>query len=211
MSPYRIVIVDDPLVRSGLSEAMLGGNGARVREAPVTAVFLGDLQSMKSIDDVVEMEKRAGKPGRYLRTLPVDVAAFASNAGCGPSGVLRGAAVAGLSALAAAGSVALPTPSSAEGWANKHVGIVAMSYMVAATAAGLATVAMEGFDSIRVKEACGIPVGERGRWSVPVVVATGFTSAKAAQVRRSARMEPSKMVRRNAFGRGFEGIPEELV
>ena len=42
LQPYKIILVQDSVVKEALADTMLGGNGQRVRDAPVTVVFLSD-------------------------------------------------------------------------------------------------------------------------------------------------------------------------
>lgn len=59
-----------------------------------------------------------------------------------------------------------------EHWATKQVMLSAMTFMLAAAAAGLATVPMEGFDETRVRRLAGIPRS----FTIPVVVAVGYAA-----------------------------------
>lgn len=83
------------------------------------------------------------------------------------------------SSLSRAG-VTLPTINSAEGWAFKNTGLAVQSFLMAATAQGLATGAMEGFDAHAVLRACSVPHREQARWAVPMVVSVGYPAAAAA-------------------------------
>ena len=42
LQPYKIILVQDAITKDALADTMLGGNGQRVRDAPVTVVFLSD-------------------------------------------------------------------------------------------------------------------------------------------------------------------------
>jgi nitroreductase len=57
-------------------------------------------------------------------------------------------------------------------WVTKQVMLASMNFMLAATAAGLASVPMEGFDESRVKKLLGIPSNQ----VVPVLVPVGHAS-----------------------------------
>ena len=168
-----MVLVTDPAVRAALAEGMLGGNAARVAEAPVSAVFAADLQPLQLLPQIVAMEAAAGRSGRYLRGLPGDAAVFMAGGGGGGGGACA-AHAAKAAALSLAGAWlpgALPTVNSAEGWAFKSVGLAAMTLMYAATAGGLASHAMEGLDARAVRAACRIP---HDRYAIPLVVALGY-------------------------------------
>ena len=63
----------------------------------------------------------------------------------------------------------MPTLSSAETWATKQTSLVAMTYMLACTAHGMATIPMEGINAAGMRRALGIP----RRYAIPLIVATG--------------------------------------
>lgn len=193
MQPYVVVLVDDPSVRTRVSEGMLGaGNAARVREAPLVALFCADLEALLSVREVQEMEAGAQqKSASYVRSLPTSVAAFAgmgtssgsgtsSSSGCSGSAAAAGEAknagrmalVGAVQAFSAFTGVPMP-PVAASGmaWAYKQTGLAAMTYMLAATSLGLDTHPMEGHDPGRVAEAVGLAPG---RFSPALIVATGF-------------------------------------
>lgn len=209
---------------------MLGGNSNRVATAPVTAVFAADLQPYRRVQDVISMERDAGKPVAYLRNLELDAAVVTS--GCGGSPVQSAkSTLMSLASLAAP----MPTVNSSEGWAFKNTALAAQTYMLACSAAGVFTNPMEGFDGARVMAACGIPAS---RYAVPMVVATGYPAAASAAAADtvggataaaqdsndngagpagrdvthtaaapSPRPDPSLMFRLNSFSTPFEGVP----
>lgn len=184
MQPWRAVIVQSSEAKRRLSQAMLGAaNVERVLAAPVTLVFAADLQPAQALPDVVALERAAGKPPAYLKAMQETVPLLTSTGALCPT--LAGDAEQGLKArLTSLGSVftPLPTINSAEAWAFKSTSLACMSYMLAASAWGLATAPMEGFDGRRVAAAVGIGGGARAgaacgaasRWSVPMVIPTGY-------------------------------------
>ena len=80
-------------------------------------------------------------------------------------------------------------------WLTKQVMLAAMNFMLAASAAGLGTVPMEGFDESRVKALLGIPA----RHVVPVLVPVGV--AADGELRKS-RLPLDEMVHRNRWTDG---------
>lgn len=197
-----MVLVTNLHVRGLLAEAMMGGNARRVADAPVTAVFAADLQPLSNLGAIVDLEARAGKPTRYLRGLAGDMSMALAGpggwCGLGPSG--RAAHGLKAASLAAASAVlpGLPTISSPEAWAFKGASLAAMTWMYAATAAGLASHPMEGFDAAAVRRACRIP----DRYAIPMVVATGYPAADAAERRGatpSPRLPLGSMFKRDSF------------
>ena len=172
LQPYRVVMVTDARARERVATSMLGAaNAARVRDAPLVAVFAADLHSSECVGEVQEMEAAAGgKSPAYLRELPFAVAAFSGGGGGGGGcGDLRSAAVGALTSLAGVPLPPFGVPGIA--WAYKQAALAAMTYVYAATSQGLATRMMEGLDPARAAAAVGLAAP---RFSVPLVVVTGY-------------------------------------
>lgn len=95
----------------------------------------------------------------------------------------------------------VPTPSTAEAWSFKNTTFPAAYFTLAATAHGLASCIMEGFDSRRVKAALRIP----GGFSVPMMVTVGYPAeaphTDAAPL--SARYPTDEVFYRGEFGTPF--------
>ncbi len=64
----------------------------------------------------------------------------------------------------------MPTMEEVESWSYKNAGIMSSIYTLAATAHGLSTCMMEGYDARRVKEILHVP----DRYGIPLMVATGY-------------------------------------
>jgi hypothetical protein len=64
----------------------------------------------------------------------------------------------------------LPTLSSAETWSCKQTTMLAMTYMLACSSRGLATIPMEGINAGGIRAVVGAP----HRYAVPVIVSTGL-------------------------------------
>ena len=190
LQPYVVILVRDRATRHALADAMLGGNAARVADAPVTAVFAADLQPLRRISTLVEIEREAGKPPQYLRSLPFDAGAMLAGSGGGVSGrAVHAAKTAVFSAASCLGGVALPAISSPEAWSGGATAMAAMVYMLAATSAGVATLPMEGFDARAVAKVVQLPGG--GRFAVPLVIATGYEDGGADEERSAAAVAAS--------------------
>jgi hypothetical protein len=67
---------------------MLGGNVFRVRDAPVTAVFLADLEPSKRIDKIMSIEKSYRAP-EYNAMMPLAAGYFTGEVRGGRGGVGR--------------------------------------------------------------------------------------------------------------------------
>jgi nitroreductase len=189
--PWACVLVKSKQQREALSEAMLGRkNAERVKEAPVTAVFLADLQPQERLEWLVKLERRAGKPEGYIAQLPFMLGVFGGIAG--PGGMLTRGILSALSPLQAT-----PTPSVAEAWAFKGACMAAQTFLVAATSHGLGSAPMEGFDACKLASALGIP----SRYSIPLVISTGHERQEGDGRRTSSlRFSEDDMFFQDRFG-----------
>ncbi|KAL7549333.1 hypothetical protein ACHAWF_012603 [Thalassiosira exigua] len=166
LQPTHVILLRCPRIKSALSQhAMLGfGNQYRTADASAIAVFCADLEPAKRIDRIYDMERESGvREDAYLAVLRV-AASFLAGEGVAASLARRTFADA-LSPVRA-----MPTMEPVESWSYKNAGIAAQTFTLAATAHGLATCMMEGFDSRRAKEILRIPE----RYGIPLMVATGY-------------------------------------
>lgn len=62
---------------------------------------------------------------------------------------------------------------SSESWAYKNASLYAQMFMIAATANGLGTCAMEGFDARRVNTLLHV---DEKRYSIPMIISAGYVS-----------------------------------
>lgn len=178
---------------------MLGfGNQYRTNDASAVAVFCADLEPSKRIDRIYDLERNSGmRPEGYLAVLRV-AASFltgdesTSSAGSttnnnaimnvattsnGKEGGNNTSSSTHLSTFlkqtfadALSPVQPMPTMENTQAWSYKNAGILAQTYTMAATAHGLSTCMMEGYDARRVKEILRIPP----RYGVPLMVATGY-------------------------------------
>ena len=79
--------------------------------------------------------------------------------------------------------------------------IAASTFMLSATSHGLASCAMEGFDSHRVARALDIP----SRYEVPVIISIGTPhEADPTKNKTSPRFPLEDMVRRDSFATPYD-------
>jgi nitroreductase len=171
LQPTHFVVVTDPVVKLALLPACL--KQRQVTDAPAVVVITGDRRVAEhNFTDMLAMEKSIGSiDDAYERLLRKFVPlAF----GQGPAGL-------GWLLKAAAGPIlglVAPTPSLPavfkRFWLTKQTMLCAMMLMLAASAAGLATLPMEGFDERRVRRVLGIPRTQM----IPVVIALGYAADK---------------------------------
>jgi nitroreductase len=179
LQPTHMLLLRSPQIKSTLSKhAMLGfGNQYRTNDASAIAVFCADLEPSKRIDRIFDMERKSGiREDGYLAVLRV-----ASSFLTGESSTLShnnsdGASTHVSTFLKRTFTDALspvqpmPTMENVESWSYKNAGIMAQMYTMSATAHGLSTCMMEGFDARRAKEILRIP----DRYGIPLMVATGY-------------------------------------
>jgi nitroreductase len=82
----------------------------------------------------------------------------------------------------------VPRIERPETWASKNAMLAAMSFMLAATAHGLTTCPMEGFDARRVRRVLKIP----RRYALPVVISLGYEASPAEAAGQGTRAVSSK-------------------
>ncbi len=199
LQPYTIVLATSAQAKAALSDACLGANGFRVRDAPVTAVFAADLEALQRVDAVVSMERAAGAPEGYLGSLPFQAAAFATGPLPRLASFVRGSVIRAASAV-----TPMPTAQSPTAWAYKQTMIAATTFMLSATSHGLASCAMEGFDAHRVARALDIP----SRYEVPVIVSIGTAHPDDPTAHKiSPRFPLADMVRKDTFGQPWTAPP----
>lgn len=167
LQPTHFFVVDDPALKPALQRACLGQK--QVLEAPAVVVFAGDRRADRNhFEKVLAEDLKAG-------AISEDYAAFLRRKvplafDQGPLGL----GWLGKALLTPLIRLSKPTPSvpavHKRYWVTKQVMLSAMIFMLGATAAGLATSPMEGFDERRVKRVLGIP----GNFIVPVVVCIGY-------------------------------------
>ncbi len=222
-----------PKIKATLSKhAMLGfGNQYRTNDASAIAIFCADLEPSKRIDRIFAMERESGtREDGYLAVLRVassfltgESSTLSSNNASGSSthvsSFLKRAFTSALSPVQP-----MPTMENVESWSYKNAGIMSQMYTMSATAHGLSTCMMEGFDARRAKEILRIP----DRYGIPLMVATGYdygvppvvhadlnddldsvvddTSGRSSTQKRTPRLEMNEVF----FGDTF-GEPLDLV
>jgi nitroreductase len=167
LQPTHFVVVTDPEVKAKLCPACM--NQRQVLEAGATVVFTGDRRVFENnFERILRQDREAGAINdAYERLLRKGVPL---SFGQGPFGLgwLWKAVAAPLLGRF------LPLPSvqavHKSFWLAKQVSLSAMVFLLAAEAAGLATLPMEGFGEHQVRQALGIPSSQ----TVVLVVAVGY-------------------------------------
>jgi nitroreductase len=85
---------------------------------------------------------------------------------------------------------------STQAWAEKNVAFAAQNFMLAATAHGLVTAPMEGFDARRLCSTLQIPQDE---FTIPLIVSVGYEEKKSSS-KGKVRFELSDTCFQDKFG-----------
>jgi len=166
LQPVRFTIVADRAVRPALRKACM--DQPQIEEVPVVVVFSGDHRAEDLFEDTVALDIAAGATTpEYLailrRIMPL---AFKRD----PLNWLWKAALVPLVRLFR------PIPDlpavNKRYWLGKQTMLCAMNFLLAAEAAGLNTLPMEGFDTARVSHALGLPRS----WEPMLVVCLGHAA-----------------------------------
>jgi nitroreductase len=191
LQPTHFVLVTDPAVKSKLLPACL--KQRQIADAPAVVVITGDRRvATHNFQDVLAMEKSLGcideKYEKLLRKIMPLVF------GTGPLGLSW------LAKAAAAPILGLVTPTPSipavfkRFWLTKQTMLCAMTLMLAASSAGLATLPMEAFDENRVRRVLGIPRSH----IVSVVIAIGYAAGTDSQLKKS-RLPLERFIHRNGW------------
>jgi len=155
LQPTHYVVARSPEVREELYHAAL--KQSHIREAPIVVAFTGDRRVYENnFEAVLKSDREAGAINdAYEKKLRKFVPLGFSRAPLGLGGIAK--TLFGIPASRIFGKV--PTVPAAEKrlWLSRQVALSAMQFMLAATAANLATVPMEGFGEVAVKRALHIP------------------------------------------------------
>jgi nitroreductase len=153
LQPTRFVVISDPALRSRVLRACM--NQQPVEEAPVVIVFAGDHRAWELFPETLETDLAGGAiTTEYAGFLRKMVPLMFRQ---GPFG-LNWFWKATLIPLA---RLFVPIPQimavHKRFWLAKQVMLCAMNFMLAAEAAGLGTLPMEGFDSGRLRRVLDLP------------------------------------------------------
>jgi len=184
--PYKVVVVQSPEQKLAMSKYCLGPNSQRILDSDCTVVFLADTQVWRTLPRHRELLKQVIKTPnpKLLNYLQFQLAIFSSGIPLPRfiSAFLSFWFRTAMSFFNIFSSLLfkypLPSLMSAECWASKHASMVAMTYMLACSARGLATLPMEGIQARGIRRVLGVP----GRYSIPLIVSTGYPYLEGATV-----------------------------
>jgi nitroreductase len=173
LQPTRFVVVADPLIRSRIRRACM--NQQPVAEAPLVIVFAGDHQASDRLEETLESDLASGSiTVEYSRFLRKIVGLMFKQGPLGLNWFWK-------ATLIPVARVFVPIPQIMavykRFWLAKQAMLCAMNFMLAAEAAGLGTVPMEGFDAGRLRRALELPHS----WEPILVVPVGYASSAPAK------------------------------
>ncbi len=154
LQPTHFVVVTDPAIKERLVPACMGQS--QVREAPAVVIFVGDRRVWENnFERVIAAEKSAGSiSAEYERKLRQFVPLAFDPGPLGLGWLWKWALPPFLRRFRPVPNIPV---AEKRYWLAKQALLSAMVFMLAAQAAGLATVPMEGFDESRVRAILGIP------------------------------------------------------
>ncbi|MCA9243446.1 MAG: nitroreductase family protein [Phycisphaerales bacterium] len=169
LQPTRFVVVTDAALCERLLPACM--DQRQITQAPAVVVFAGDRDVFATnFERVVRMELQNGSISPEYEAKLREFVPLAFSTGPAGLGWLWKATIAPIARLFR------PIPSMPavhrSAWLIKQVSLSAMVFMLAAHAAGLATVPMEGFDEGRLKRVLGLPRS----LIVPMIVPVGYAA-----------------------------------
>ena len=192
MQPYKIILVGSSEMKSAVASAMHPGNDRHVLTAAYSMVFVADIGRLfhgtllvdiwlicsfivginasdpaRSTRKLMELETQHGASTSYVSSLPAKITMVLGNGWL--SNRLRALGTHLVSPLK-------PTPvihSSNRAWSVMNAAFAAQQLMLAATAHGLRTLPMEGFDERRLSAVLGISLSEH---AIPLVVCMGHSA-----------------------------------
>lgn len=191
LQPTHYTVVMDAKLKPALYEACL--KQRQILDAPVVVVFSGDREAVRHhLERVLTQDRQAGAIKDDYESL---LRTYVGRAfGQGPVGL----GWLGKAALPPLMRLVKPVPSipavHKQYWLTKQVMLSAMVFMLAATAAGLSTVPMEGFDEQWVRRVLRIPSSH----IVPVIIPLGYS--KAGNLKKT-RLPLAGVLHRDSWGR----------
>lgn len=190
LQPTHFAVATDPALKERLLPSCMGQK--QICEAPAVVVFLGDRDVVKNnFEKVIQTEKNAGAINERYEQMVRKMVPLAFD-----KGPLRAHWLWKKYLLPVVRTVK-PVPRipavEEEYWLTKQVMLSAMVFMLAAAAAGLATVPMEGFDETKVKKVLKIP----NRFIAPLIAPVGYA---ADEQLKKTRLPIEHMVHYNEWG-----------
>eukprot|EP00468_Gymnochlora_sp_CCMP2014_P004720 CAMPEP_0167762976 /NCGR_PEP_ID=MMETSP0110_2-20121227/13086_1 /TAXON_ID=629695 /ORGANISM="Gymnochlora sp., Strain CCMP2014" /LENGTH=362 /DNA_ID=CAMNT_0007649949 /DNA_START=92 /DNA_END=1180 /DNA_ORIENTATION=+ len=157
VQPYKIVIVTDDLLKVRLTGGLMGNNKDKILRAGATAIFLADLEPIELIPELERLMPKEWHRELEKSEIKVNLEMPRYIRFFGQE---------------------VNTPRE---WGAKNTMIAASWYMMAATAFGLATAPIEGFNEEIILDTLGIP---KSRYHIPIMIPTGYSGYTGSFTKR---------------------------
>lgn len=173
LQPWVCVVITDPKQRAALCKAALGQR--QVHEAPTVVVFAASTRPAARLRDIVEQGVSSGHwPVAYAQGFLARYVRVRLGLPWLSPVLALGARMVGLFRP----SPDIPATRAARAaYATKQLMLAVDHFLLAATAAGVATCPMEGIDPARVRRVAGLP----RHYVVPVIVPLGYAASTPAR------------------------------
>ena len=153
LQPTRFVVIADPSIRLRIRRACM--NQQPIKEAPIVIVFAGDHRAFARLGETLNSDLAAAAiTPEYANFLRRIVRLMFKQGPLGINWLWK-------STLIPIARIFVPIPQMMavhkRFWLTKQVMLCAMNFMLAAEAAGLGTVPMEGFDAGRLRRSLDLP------------------------------------------------------
>lgn len=195
IQPWHFIVVRDSNLKKLLRRVAM--NQKQVAEAPVTIVFVADPNVWKtSFPGVLAESARVeAMSEKQIAANKKSVELFFRTGPLGLYGLAKRIAVP-IRRLFAPTPGLVTSKAEAAQYVRAQTMLAAGTFMIAASAAGLGTSPMEGFDEYRLKRLLAIPFS----YTVPVIISVGYP-AEENQLRTSVRLPIADKISWDLFGR----------
>jgi len=203
LQPWVAVVVKDQDQKERLHAACL--HQPQIRDAPLSIVFAGSTRPSDLTGRVLADGLRTGYYTKQYEASYVRNAHFMLHGGpLGAMQVVKSGLTACYSALTGSPMISVPTSLKAYAW--KQTMLPVGHFLLAATAAGLHTATLEGFDEECVKKIVGLT----DDFTVPCVVAIGYAKKGSSEEKRvpSPRLPHAEVFFEGCY-KGSPAIPKD--
>ncbi len=192
-------MVTDPKKKQELFEASL--RQQKILDAPVTVIIAANHgQPLQNLETVLEQ----GRSSSTMTEEQIDRVRRLSNGllNTGPACALQVAKYIFTTAISLFYRPMVVPPINMKAYVWKQTVMAADVLMLAASAHGVQSCPMEGFDERRVRNVVGLP----SNYSVPLIVSLGYSSEHLGGRKRTPRIDPETQYFNNLFGEKMEHL-----
>jgi len=199
LQPWTAIVVNNEQKKQELYEAAL--RQQKILEAPVTIVIAANHgRPLENLETVLDQGRESGT----MTEEQIDRVRRLSQAllNTGPLCALQLAKFLFTTAISMFYKPMMVAPLNMKAYIWKQTVLAADILMLAASAHGIQSCPMEGFDERRVKNVVGLP----SNYSVPLIVSLGYSSEHLEGRKRTPRLDPEKQFFQNIFGEKMDNL-----